>query len=305
MNNELTLVVMAAGMGSRFGGLKQIEPVGPNGEFILDYSIYDAIETGFNKVVFVIKEENYELFKSTIGARIEKKIKVEYAFQDLNDVPVGFNIPEGRVKPWGTAHAIYAARKFINGPFGIINADDFYGRDAFKVLADFFKNRNITDKFQYALVSYEVGNTITENGSVKRGLIYTDESNNVIKTLECVVEKNDSGVIVADEVEGPQHLELEFDNPVNMNLMGCDETFMNFLIKEIPNFFNNMLDPLKSEFFLPKVLLDTYRSGYADVKMLRTKSKWFGITYKEDLPELKDGINKLIENGEYKKDLWS
>lgn len=305
MNNELTLVVMAAGMGSRFGGLKQIEPVGPNGEFILDYSIYDAIRAGFNKVVFVIKEENFEIFKNTVGKRIEEKIKVEYAFQKIDDVPEGVNIPSERIKPWGTAHAIYAARNYINGDFGIINADDFYGKDAFQVLADFFKNKGTNnEKNLYGIVAYHVGNTMTLYGAVKRGVCFCDEDNNLVKTVECSVDKNEDGDIIASSLLTDEVFKLDFTSPVSMNLIGCDKSFMTYLEKDITKFFNNLTDELKGEYFIPNVLLGTIKDNYADVKMLSTTSKWYGLTYKEDLKDLKEGIKELINKGEYKENLW-
>lgn len=304
MEKELTLVVMAAGMGSRFGGLKQIEPVGPNGEFILDYSIYDAIRAGFNKVVFVIKEENYELFKNTIGNRIESKIKVEYAFQKLEDIPEEYEVPENRVKPWGTAHAIYTVRDYINGDFGIINADDFYGKDAFQVLSDFFKNKEVKDKNIYSIVGYKVGNTMTENGAVKRGVCKVDEEGNLKSITECSIDKNEEGKIIANPLETDEYFEVDFDDPVSMNLMGVDKTLIDYICQDIKYFMEHKKDPLTSEYGLPAALLDTVRKGMSEVKLLKTESKWYGITYREDLDELKNGINSLIEKGVYKKDLW-
>lgn len=304
MEKELTLVVMAAGMGSRFGGLKQIEPVGPNGEFILDYSIYDAIKAGFNKVVFVIKEENYELFKSTIGNRIESKIKVEYAFQKLDDIPEEYEVPEGRVKPWGTAHAIYTVRDYISGDFGIINADDFYGKDAFQVLSDFFKNKEVKDKNIYSIVAYKVGNTMTENGAVKRGVCKADELGNLKSITECSIDKNEEGKIIANPLETEEYYEVDFDDPVSMNLMGVDKTLIDYICEDIKYFMEHKKDPLTSEYGLPAALLDTVRKNMSDVKLLKTESKWYGITYREDLDELKRGINSLIEKGDYKEDLW-
>lgn len=306
MNNELTLVVMAAGMGSRFGGLKQIEPVGPHGEFILDYSIYDAIRAGFKKVVFVIKEENYEIFKSTIGKRIEEKIKVEYAFQKLDDLPNGYSVPEGRVKPWGTAHAIYSAREFINGDFAIINADDFYGKDAFLVLADFFKNKDRKSaKNQYGIVAYHVGNTMTENGAVKRGVCESDEEGNLVSITECSIDKNEMGKIIANPLETDEYYEIEFDTPVSMNLMGVDKSLVDYIKSDFVFFLEHMKNPLTSEYGLPAALLDTIRKDMSEVKLLKTSSKWYGMTYREDLEELKNGINSLIERGDYKEDLWA
>ena len=305
MNNDLTLVVMAAGMGSRFGGLKQIEPVGPHGEFILDYSIYDAIRAGFKKVVFVIKEENYEVFKNTIGKRIEEKIKVEYAFQKLDDLPEGYSVPDGRIKPWGTAHAIYAAREFINGDFSIINADDFYGKDAFLVLADFFKNKDSKSaKNQYAIVAYHVGNTMTENGAVKRGVCKSDEEGNLVSITECSIDKNEEGKIIANPLETDEYYEVDFETPVSMNLMGVDKSLVDYIKDDFIYFLEHMKNPLTSEYGLPAALLDTIRKDMSNVKLLKTSSKWYGMTYREDLEELKNGINSLIEKGDYKEDLW-
>ena len=192
MNKDLTLLIMAAGMGSRFGGLKQIEPMGPNGEFLIDYSIYDAINAGFNKVVFIIKEENYAIFKETIGKRVEDKINTEYVFQDMNDLPEGYTKPEERVKPWGTAHAILCAKDNIHEPFVIINADDFYGKDAYKVASNFLKN--VKEGNNYCLVGYKVANTLTENGAVKRGICKL-ENGNLTELIESNVEKIDGKII--------------------------------------------------------------------------------------------------------------
>ena len=215
MNKDLTLLIMAAGMGSRFGGLKQIEPMGPNGEFLIDYSIYDAINAGFNKVVFIIKEENYDIFKETIGKRVEDKINTEYVFQDMNDLPEGYTKPEERVKPWGTAHAILCAKDNIHEPFVIINADDFYGKDAYKVASNFLKS--VKEGNNYCLVGYKVANTLTENGAVKRGICKL-ENGNLTELIESNVEKID-GKIIAKPLDGGEEFTVEDDTLVSMNLL--------------------------------------------------------------------------------------
>ena len=215
MNKDLTLLIMAAGMGSRFGGLKQIEPMGPNGEFLIDYSIYDAINAGFNKVVFIIKEENYDIFKETIGKRVEDKINTEYVFQDMNDLPEGYTKPEERVKPWGTAHAILCAKDNIHEPFVIINADDFYGKDAYKVASNFLKN--VKEGNNYCLVGYKVANTLTENGAVKRGICKL-ENGNLTELIESNVEKID-GKIIAKPLDGREPFFVTEDTYVSMIML--------------------------------------------------------------------------------------
>jgi NDP-sugar pyrophosphorylase family protein len=300
MKKDLTLLVLAAGMGSRFGGLKQIEPVGPNGEFIIDYSVYDAIMAGFTKVVFVIKEENYEIFKSTIGARIENKIKVEYAFQKLTDVPEGVIIPEDRVKPLGTAQAIYAARDLIHENFAIINADDFYGRDGYIKAAEFLRT---CEDDEYANIAYEVGNTISENGAVKRGVIF--EENGVITNLvESSIEKV-NGKLIATPLSGDKEFEVEMDTPVSMNLFCFTPAIFEYIKNNIKDFFLSQTDLMKCEYLIPTVAKESSKYNNKPIKFYKTNSKYYGMTYREDLEELKNGILKEIESGTYKKDLWS
>ena len=299
MKKDLTLVVLAAGMGSRFGGLKQIEPVGPNGEFIIDYSIYDAISVGFNKVVFVIKEENYEIFKETIGKRVEDKVKVEYVFQKLSDIPEGINLPSEREKPLGTAHAIYATRNVVKENFMMINSDDFYGHDAFLKGAEFLKN---CDDDEYANVSYKVGNTITENGSVKRGVLFINNGE-LDKIVESVIEEKD-GVIVATPLNGSDEFNITFDTPVSMNMFAFTPKLFEFLNEDIVNFFKNSKDLLKDEYLIPDVAVASSNYNNKKIKVINTSSKWYGMTYREDLEDLKNGIKKEIEKGMYKEDLW-
>lgn len=300
MNKDLTLLVLAAGMGSRFGGLKQIEPVGPNGEFIIDYSVYDAICAGFNKVVFVIKEENYELFKNTIGKRIEDKIKVEYAFQKLTDVPEGIEIPKERVKPLGTAQAIYAARFVIHENFAIVNADDFYGREGLMKAAEFLRNAK---DGEYANVSYKAGNTMSENGAVKRGVIF-HENGYITNLVESSIEEVD-GKVMATPLSGDEVFEIDKDTPVSMNLFCFTPKIFEYIKDNMKSFFLSQTDLLKCEYLIPTVAFESSKYNKKPIKYIQTDSKYYGMTYREDLEELKNGILKEVENGTYKKDLWS
>ena len=293
----MTLVIMAAGMGSRFGGLKQIEPVGPNGEFIIDYSIYDAIEAGFTKVVFIIKKENYEVFKETIGKRIENKIKVEYAFQENSDIPEGYNVPSDRVKPFGTGHALYCARNNISEPFMVISADDFYGSEPFKLVSESLKRK------EYSIIGYEIGNTLTDNGAVKRGVCFA-KADSLDKIVESKVEKKGNKV-VGLPLEGGEEYEVELNHPVSMLMYGLMPDLINFIKEDIKTFFEkNKKDLSTCEYYLP-TLLNDYKNEYGiDLKLIRTKAVWKGITYKEDLDDLKNYIKSEIKKGIYPEKLY-
>ncbi len=297
---NLTLLIMAAGMGSRFGGLKQIEPFGPNGEFIIDYSIYDAIKAGFNKVVFIIKEENYDIFRETVGKRIEDKIKVEYAFQKLEDIPDGYVLPSTRVKPLGTGQAILSSKNVINENFAVINSDDFYGRDAFMVAANFLRGN---DDNNYGLVGYKVVNTLTENGSVKRG-VCEEENGYLTKIVESsIIEEN--GVITASPLDGRDSFTMDSSELVSMNMLLFTPTIYPYLEKKFVEFLDkNKADLEKCEFLIPDVLQDAIDEEYAKVSVLSTTAKWEGVTYKEDKEGVVSAINKLIEDGIYPEDLW-
>lgn len=299
----MTLVIMAAGMGSRFGGLKQVEPVGPNGEFILDYSVYDAIRAGYEKVVFIIKEENYDLFRETIGKRIESKINVEYAFQKIEDVPEGVLIPEGRVKPWGTSHAILSAKKYVNEPFTVINADDFYGYDPYQKIKDFFDNK--AQENEYAMIGYKTINTMSENGSVKRGVCSKDENNLLTGLIESSIE-NVNGKIIATPLEDENNpFEIEEDTLVSMNFFGFNTSIFNYLEEEMKEFFEKHKNDLdKCEFLIPNSVFKRINENKIKVKVLDTNEKWYGVTYKEDKQDLVNAINKMIEEGKYPKNLW-
>lgn len=298
MQNDLTLVVLAAGMGSRFGGLKQIEPVGPNGEFIIDYSIYDALKAGFTKVVFIIKEENYEIFKETIGKRIEKHIKVEYCFQGFDNIPKGYSIPKTREKPLGTAHALYCAKDLVNENFAIISADDFYGRDAFMKIAEYYKNNN-----EFCVVGYKIGETLSEKGAVKRG-VCMEENGYLTKVIESKVEKvNDK--IIGQPLNGEPSYEMEGNHPVSMIMFGLTPIIFTEIEKQMIDYFEtNKEDMGTCEFLLPDVLDSMIRNNIIKIKVLNTDGKWYGVTYREDLETIKKAIIKLIENSEYTKKLW-
>lgn len=296
----MTLLVMAAGMGSRFGGLKQIEPVGPNGEFILDYSIYDAVASGFTKVVFIIKEENLEIFKETIGHRIESKVKVEYAFQKLDDIPLDIKVT--REKPWGTGQAVLCAKDLIDGNFAVINADDFYGRDCFIKMAEYLKSAS-KESNNYALIGYEAGNTLGKFGAVKRGVCKA--SNGYVTTIiESSVERKDDYILAAP-LDGTKANKIKDTDLVSMNAFCFTKGLFEYLKEGFVNFLSREdADLVKGEFLLPEVIKDLINRNKCDVKLLKTNAIWYGITYKEDKNELVTEINNLIDKKVYKNDLW-
>lgn len=296
---EKTLVILAAGMGSIFGGMKQVEPVGPNGEFIIDYSIYSAIKYGFNKIVFIIKEENYDLFRETIGSRIENKVKVEYAFQKLEDIPEGFSVPDGRNKPWGTAHAIYAARNYINGNFGVITADDFYGDDAFRVLSEKLEDTN-----NYIIVGYSASLTLSTNGAVKRGVVmHKDGVVSEIIESSCTLEDNQVKCVPLDKNKNEFYIEL--DHPVSMLLNGFTKdiltTIGNNMEREFKNNYDNLLE---YEMLLPDMMDMDIKNGKT-IEVVNTSSIWMGMTYRDDKEKLQDFIKNEISKGVYPENLWN
>lgn len=298
---EKTLLIMAAGMGSRFGGLKQIEPVGPNGEFIIDYSIYDAVKAGFTKVVFVIKEENFDIFKETVGNRVSKHIKVEYAFQDMDKLPEGFTRPVDREKPWGTSHAILAAKDLIHENFAIINADDFYGRDAYYVMSKFLDEVH-TDN-TYCVVGYRLGNTLSLNGSVKRGVCH-EENGYLTELIESKVERVTGG-IVASPLDGSDSFNVTEDTLVSMNMLGFNSSIFDYIEENFPKYLSAHMDNiLKCEYLIPDTVFDAMKKGFCKVKLLSTTAKWQGITYREDKQLVMDEIDGLINEGVYPAKLW-
>lgn len=295
----MELVIMAAGMGSRFGGLKQIEPIHKNGEFIIDYSIYDAIRYGFDKVVFIIKKENYEVFKSTIGNRISDKINVEYVFQNNDNVP--FELPNDRVKPLGTAHAILCCKDTVKDDFLVINSDDFYGRDSFRVASEYLKSKHKSNEF--GMVGYIVNNTLTENGSVKRG-VCEEKDGYIINLVESSVEKiNDK--IIACPLDGRDSFEVNDDTLVSMNMFMFTPKIFELLENDFLEFYkNNVNNLLKCEYLIPEVVCNNIKKNKITFKAFKTSSRWMGVTYKEDKESIVEGINSLIENGEYPDKLW-
>lgn len=295
----MTLVIMAAGIGSRFGGLKQIEPVGPNGEFIIDYSIYDAIKAGFNKVVFIIKEENYDVFKETIGKRIEGAIDVEYVFQDIKNVPEGVVLPPDRVKPLGTGHAILSCKGVVNEPFTIINSDDFYGRDAYMKAANFLKE----DTTDYAMIGYVIGNTLTENGSVKRG--YSEQIDGYLSNIIESSVYRDGEQIKVEPLDGRDGFYAKDSDLVSMNMFCFKPDMIDYLDKRFKKFFDENQDNLeKCEYLIPDVVFERIENDNLKVRVVDTNSVWKGVTYKEDKEELVNYINNLIKAGEYPTNLY-
>lgn len=300
------LVILAAGMGSRYGGLKQIDPVDDQGNKIIDFSIYDAMKAGFEKVVFIIKKENEQDFRSCIGDAVSRYMEVEYVFQDLKKVPEGFEIPEGRIKPWGTAHAILCCKETVKEPFAVINADDFYGRSAFKTLYDYLTTHEDDELFRYAMVGYELGNTLTENGSVARGCCVTNEEGYLVTIAERTqIEKRPQGAAYSED-GGKTYTDIPLDTPVSMNMWGFTPSIMGELEKAVNRFFQEGVksNPLKAECFLPIEVDKLLKDKKATVKVLSSKDKWFGVTYKEDKPFVMESIQKLKDAGVYPDKLW-
>ena len=291
---DITLLVMAAGMGSRYGGLKQLDPVGPNGETIIDYSVYDAIRSGFNKVVFIIRREFEKEFKSQITNKYEGSIKVEFAFQELNALPNNFNCPEGRIKPWGTGQAILTAAGLINEPFVAINGDDFYGRDSYGVIADYYKSEG--DSF--SMVAFQLGNTLSDFGGVSRGLCAVENGllSTVVETHN--IKRGAEGVTSDDDIS------LDGTEPVSMNVWGFTPDLFDHLRSMFHDFLERDGKEMKSEFLIPSVVNNLIYANTKHVKVLRTDSSWFGVTYKEDKPYVVKQIQELIDNDEYPNKLF-
>ena len=299
---------MAAGMGSRYGGLKQIDPVGSKGEAILDYSLYDAYEAGFRTAVIVIKEAIREDFMATVGKRLEKcPLEIRYAYQEITKIPEGFSIPEGRVKPWGTGHAVLCAREAVDGaPFAAINADDYYGKEAYRNLYNFLETAQDTDKYAYCMVAYHMGNTVTENGSVARGICVTDENSFLTSVTERTqIEQYEGGIHYIGD-DGETWVDVAADTPVSMNMWGFTGSFMEELNAYFPLFLANDVpkNPLKAEMFLPTVISRLISAGKATVKMLRTADKWYGVTYAADKPTVIAALRALSAEGKYPDGLW-
>jgi len=297
-----TLFVLAAGMGSRYGGLKQLDGLGPNGETIMDYSIYDAIRGGFGKLVFVIRETFEKDFREKIIKKYENHIPVELVFQDLNDLPAGFKCPEGREKPWGTNHAVLMGKNVINEPFAVINADDFYGKDSFAVLGKALTEME-GKKNEYCMVGYRVGNTLSESGSVARGVCATDEKGNLTTVVErTAIERIDGKVQFKDE--NGEMVVIGDNTPVSMNMWGFTPDYFKYSEDFFINFLKENIDNLKCEYFIPLMVNELINNGTASVKVLDTTSKWFGVTYAADRQSVVDKIQALVDAGEYPAKLF-
>lgn len=305
---DVTLVVMAAGMGSRYGGIKQLDSFGPEGEVIMDYSVFDAIKAGFNKVVIIIRKDIKADFMEIIGNRLEEKagVPVHYVYQEMDNLPEGFKVPEGRTKPWGTGQALLAAKEFVHEPFLAINADDFYGREPYRIMHDFLANVDESDgKSHFGMAGYLLKNTLSDNGSVSRGICSVDNSGYLISIEEHLdVEKKGEGA-VGFTASGEKH-ELSLEDVTSMNMMGLTLKVFEALEKGFVDFLGGISsNPLKAEFFHIKVISDMIRAGKADMKVFNTDAKWFGVTYQEDKPTVKAAIEKLTKDGVYSEKLWN
>ena len=305
--NKPVLVVMAAGLGSRYGGLKQLDPIDSNNHVILDYSVYDAHRAGFDTVVFVIKQEHEEVFRERIGDRMSKSVEVKYAFQRPDDLPEGYAVPEGRTKPWGTAQAVLAAREVVDGPFAVINADDYYGPEAFEEIYNYLIHHPDTPElYEYAMVGYLLKNTVTENGSVARGVCTETASGYLHSVVERTkIVKGDRCPMYTED-DGETWHDLSCDDIVSMNLWGFQKSYMKEAWAGFPAFLDKAIaeNPLKGEYFLPTVVSNLLSQHKARVKVLRSNDKWYGVTYKEDKPTVVAALKEMREKGLYPEKLW-
>ena len=295
------LVIMAAGMGSRYGGLKQIDPIDSDGHIIIDFSIYDAVRAGFEKVIFIIKRENEQIFRKTIGKRAEGLMEVAYVFQELENIPDGFTVPEGRIKPWGTGHAVLSCIDILDGPFAVINADDYYGPEAFKMIYDYLTTHEDDSRYRYTMVGYRLGNTLTENGHVSRGVCTVDSKGYLTGICErtYIVMTPDGAAYSEDD--GQTLIPISPDERVSMNMWGFSASFMAELKKQISDFLTNEMpkNPLKAEYFLPSVVSSLLADNKATVQVLHSNDKWYGVTYKEDKATVVAAIAALKQRGIY------
>lgn len=297
-----TLFVLAAGMGSRYGGLKQLDGVGPNGETIMDYSIFDAVNAGFGKLVFVIRQSFEKDFREKIVEKYEKKIRVELVFQELDKLPQGFTLPPDRVKPWGTNHAVMMGKDVIREPFAVINADDFYGRESFKILADYLKTLDKT-KNKYCMIGYRVGNTLSESGTVARGVCETDKEGNLTGVVERTQVKRVDG-IVSYRDENENWIAIDDNTPVSMNMWGFTPDYFNHSDDYFVHFLEENAENIKAEYFIPLLVNNLIVNGVSSVKVLDTPSRWFGVTYAEDRPGVVMKLRQLADDGVYPSPLW-
>lgn len=300
------LVIMAAGMGSRYGGLKQIDPVDEDGHIIMDFSMYDAKRAGFEKVIFIIKKENEQNFKEAVGDRIAKYMDVSYAFQELTNLPEGYSVPEGRVKPWGTAHAVLSCIDQVNGPFAVINADDYYGPESFQLIYDYLSTHQDDEKYRYTMVGYHLGNTVTDNGHVARGVCQMNEKGELVDINERTrIEKHEGGIAYTED-DGVTWNFLHPETVVSMNMWGFTRSILDEIRDGFPAFLDQGLseNPMKCEYFLPSVVNDLLEADRATVSVLTSKDKWYGVTYKEDKPVVVAAIRRMKEEGRYPEHLW-
>ena len=305
---DTALVIMAAGIGSRFGGgIKQLEPVGPNGEIIMDYSIHDAMEAGFNKVIFIIRKDLEKDFKEIIGNRIEKLIPVEYAYQELEDLPAGYEVTPGRTKPWGTGQAVLSVKGMVDGPFLVINADDYYGQEGFRRIHDYMAEHmdSQSEIYDICMGGFVLSNTLSDNGTVTRGVCQVDENGYLTNVTETYnIQMKEDGLHATDESGAP--VTISPSQPVSMNMWGLPASFVHELEKGFPVFLDNLKEgDIKSEYLLPKIIDNLVQNKKARVTVLDTPDKWFGVTYREDKQAVADAIRGLIQSGVYKEKLYS
>lgn len=304
--NKPVLVIMAAGMGSRYGGLKQMDPVDSEGHIIMDFSMFDAKRAGFDKVIFIIKREFEEDFREKVGKRIEKYMEVSYAFQEIGNIPAGYEVPEGRVKPWGTAHAVLSCIDQIDGPFAVINADDYYGREAFQLIYDYLSAHEDDEKYRYTMVGYLLGNTVTDNGHVSRGICETNMHGELVSVEERTrIEKRDGGIAFTED-DGKTWTEVSGDAVVSMNMWGFTKSILHEIRDGFPAFLDKGLqsNPMKCEYYLPAVVSRLLEEGKATAAVLKSADKWYGITYKEDKPVVVAALQKMKDDGIYPMHLW-
>jgi hypothetical protein len=297
---------MAAGMGSRYGGLKQIDKIDEQGHIIMDFSVYDAHRAGFEKVIFIIKRENEELFREIIASNVAAHMEVGFAYQDIQNIPEGFAVPEGRVKPWGTAHAVLSCIDQVDGPFAVINADDYYGVDAFRLIYDYLSSHQDDDKYRYAMVGYELGKTVTDNGYVSRGVCRVNEAQELISVTELTRIEKKGGGIAYTEDDGATWKPIAADTTVSMNMWGFSRSILQEIRERFPAFLTEGLaaNPQKCEFYLPSVVSSLLAEEKATVHVLNSHDQWHGVTYKEDKPVVVAALQKLKEDGTYPKYLW-
>ena len=300
------LVIMAAGMGSRYGGLKQIDPVDGEGHIIMDFSMYDARKAGFEKVIFIIKRENEKDFREAVGDRISQYMEVSYVFQEAGNLPEGYGVPKGRVKPWGTGHAVLCCSGEIDGPFAVINADDYYGAEAFKLIYDYLASHQDDEKYRYTMVGYKLGNTVTDNGHVARGICDMNERGELVAIHERTrIEKQDGGIAYTED-EGATWVPVPEETIVSMNMWGFTSSILKELKGRFPAFLDRGLEenPMKCEYFLPAVVSKLLEEEKAAVAVLKSADKWYGVTYKEDKPVVVAAIQKMKDEGLYPENLW-